>query len=433
MSRYRKISDFAPVVAPLEDDDLFLIGRGDDNFSVSRETLVEDIGARELIAYLLLNIEDWAAYYATSPTIYALDRLLYDDVSYLNLTGAYTATAPDLDATNWQISSVMGRNSQNTLYMGYDEFTDGGIRFEINADGIAEIRKRDSGLWQLASLKIAEESLFVGLGMSIAKAGRHLTTEDSSGTFSFFAYNCFDGEVSTTDSLIPYFYEFQAEEPVESDDSSEILSTSFSFIITATEHEIIRKVYIKTGGSVINEPIRVRVYESSDDTGDLIFDREFAADNFSPINTEVFIFINGFLEFLQGQDYFFKLESDDNISLKTNAAQTRPWVSVDRSLMRNDDMLQTNQWLTGDDFDYRQWKIDDREIYVCNEEGAQTGTFAGNSDKWDALVTAMDENSSHNEIPVNKTAHVKEYHQMLVHGGITIDGDLIVDGDLCLI
>ncbi len=49
----------------------------------------------------LKNIADWDAYMAASSGVSLGDRLIYDGIEYINLTGIQTSTTPNVDVTNW--------------------------------------------------------------------------------------------------------------------------------------------------------------------------------------------------------------------------------------------------------------------------------------------------------------------------------------------
>ena len=51
----------------------------------------------------LNNIIDWSAYLTKSEGIITGDRVLYNGITYINLTGTQIPTAPDTDTTNWTI------------------------------------------------------------------------------------------------------------------------------------------------------------------------------------------------------------------------------------------------------------------------------------------------------------------------------------------
>ena len=123
-----------------------------------------------------------------------------------------------------------------------------------------------------------------------------------------------------------------------------------------------------------------------DDTGILIFDQTYPASDF-PANTEIRLTLEGFLEFDFGDNTFTRISSAANFSLRTNLAGTVWWLAVDFSSIKDDDLLQTVEYVSGDNFTLGDWSIQDRKVFEANLTGPQTGTFDDNIDKWDKLIS----------------------------------------------
>jgi hypothetical protein len=75
----------------------------------------------------LVNINDWAAYLSTSPSFNIGDAIIFNSKYYINLTGASTSNAPNIDTVNWisQITLdniVMGATGQKLSYNN-DDYT----------------------------------------------------------------------------------------------------------------------------------------------------------------------------------------------------------------------------------------------------------------------------------------------------------------------
>ncbi len=320
-------------------------------------------------------------------------------------------------------------NQRKVAYLKGSELVDGSIRFAIDDDtDIPTIEERISGLWQPSPFKVSPESLHIGLGLALSKAGHHLLADDGAGHYHFYSHNIFDGELSTGDARILNAYDYEEEEIIQSDESGYITSSSFTFTFPATAHELISKAYFKTGAGATNEPVRIRVYTGTDDTGALIFDQTYPASDFS-INSTIELATEGFVELELGDNYFFKIESDDALSIKTNAAQTLPYLAVDRSLIREDDMLQTTEWVDGETFEIGQLSIQDRQIYQCNTDGVQETSFAANPEKWNVMSPSI---YSWEVVEDNTAIIIPENHQMSVHGTFTLEGDLILEGTLVM-
>lgn len=54
----------------------------------------------------LVNIDNWAEFFAYAFDINTGDRLIFSGVEYKNTTGNMTSTAPDTDLTNWEVTSA---------------------------------------------------------------------------------------------------------------------------------------------------------------------------------------------------------------------------------------------------------------------------------------------------------------------------------------
>lgn len=52
----------------------------------------------------LLNIDDWAEFYAFSKGVNIKDKLIYDGIEYENVTGSVTTTDPKQDGLNWDVA-----------------------------------------------------------------------------------------------------------------------------------------------------------------------------------------------------------------------------------------------------------------------------------------------------------------------------------------
>jgi hypothetical protein len=299
-------------------------------------------------------------------------------------------------------------NKQGYLYTKGNEKDDGSIRLSINPFTLnTKIEERIDGIWQSASFEAGPDSVWVGPRVKIGGAGRHLIAEDSDGLIKFYSHSDFDGEVSTGRAKMVNAYNFIERDILLSDNSGEWTGDSFAFVYFAEDHAMIQKAYFQTGSLAALTPVRIQVWEGSDDTGPVVFDRYYYESLFAN-NIETEIFTVGILEFNEETNYYIKLSSDNNFSLKTSLDQSLPWLAIDVSLIKEEDMLQATPYKDGDTYIQGQWAIQNQKIYECNVTGIQTGTFADNSDKWDPLISDIDDFDSrveNNSEVLSNTSH----------------------------
>lgn len=287
--------------------------------------------------------------------------------------------------------SVMWGNSQEYLYINGDEITDGSRRISIDSDtAMAVIEKRIEGIWQAASLELGPNSLWIGKSVGIAGVGHHMATESTDEHLHFHAHGEFDGEVSVEDAQLLYAYNFVERVIYQADNSGSWTGTNFEYSFLTPFSTLIKAGYFQTHTTAATEVVRIRIWKGEDDTGALTFDQKFPASAF-PASSEAHILFEGYQEFDEGIYYFTRMNSDADFSLKMNAAETIPWQAADVSNIREDNLLQTKPWVSGDSWTSGDYFIDSRKIYICNSTGVQTGTFASNSALWDELGDEVDD------------------------------------------
>ncbi|MCP3684168.1 MAG: hypothetical protein GY861_15915 [bacterium] len=346
-------------------------------------------------------------------------------ITTLPLNGDITTTVLNTEPPNVSI-----RNDNCYVYICGDENTDGSIRFSTDssfANAVFEIRIE--GIWQPATMEFGTNSVFIGPRVGLSAIGNNLANEDTIPTsIQLFSHNIFDGETTTSDARILDAYDFTEREIFQSDESGLFSGTLLEFTITSPDSFISSLTYIKTGAVVSTSSFRIQVWRGTDDTGAIIYDREYPPIGFIP-SSENELEIYGYLKLDKGLDYFFRVDSDDTFSIKMDTTNTVPWIAFDTSGVRDDDMLQTTEWVDGNTFTKGDWTIQDRKIYECNTTGTQSTSFASNSDLWNQLTA---NNFSYNEITSPKIT-IDAGQQMIVNDGIKIDGELIINGDLSLI
>lgn len=279
------------------------------------------------------------------------------------------------------------------------ENLDGAKRLRVDSNGMIVVEKRIQGLWQPASFKTGPNSLFVGDRVGIAAAGHHLLTEDTDGHLHFHAHSTFDGETTTEDTKMLNVYNYTERFIGQPDSSGSWTGTDYSVIVQGTANSLIGKGYLQTDTTAATEPVRIQVWEGTDETGPVVLDQTHPASHF-PASSEIQITFDGYLEFDLGVFYFIKYTSNATFSLKMDVTNTYPWSAADLSEVREDDMLQTAEWISGNTYTSGDYSIQNNKIYVCNITGVQTDTFASNSDKWE-ILTSNDPGGSNLELQYN--------------------------------
>lgn len=313
------------------------------------------------------------------------------------------------------------------LYIKGNENTDGSFRFNIvtfDSTVVTEIQERVDGIWQPSSFKTGPGSVIVGTLVSLRAAGSHLITTDNTGNTNFLPRSSVVDGVTTRLSTIINAVAFTVREVIRSDESTTFTGASIdNQVIGTASHLITGRFYFKTGATAATEPVRIEAWDGIGDTGAKIFDQTYPAASF-PADVEIALDLDGFLEFALGADTFTRISSDADFSLKTNPAMDAWWLAIDFSEVKDDDLLQTIEYLDGDNFDLDQWTIQDRHIYVCNVTGVQTGGFNSNLDKWDTILTRHDRQSILVPAPVTTTSTTF----VDVPGGELTTADLDGDG-----
>ena len=165
--------------------------------------------------------------------------------------------------------------------------------------GFAVIQQRTQGIWQPTSLETGATSVWVGKNVAVAGLGHHLATEAADGHLHFHAHSEFDGELTVGEVTVLDAFSYTEHMAVVPDESGEWTGTTYNYNYPSTDHRMFKNVYFKTGAIAATAPIRFRVWEGTDDTGDLIYDIYYPASNF-PADSEVEVEYPGALEFTEG-------------------------------------------------------------------------------------------------------------------------------------
>ncbi|MCK5614985.1 hypothetical protein KAR91_74675 [Candidatus Pacearchaeota archaeon] len=278
--------------------------------------------------------------------------------------------------------------------------------------GIEIVEQLIDGIWQPGALEVSANTLWSG-NAGIAGIGHHLAIKMRDGHMHFHAHSEFDGQLTTDDMAAIYADYYAPYIPVQPDESEEWTGTSFDYLHHTTSHALLKFLYIKIGATVPTDTIRLQVWKGIEAIGIPPFDQKYPASDFTA-DTEIGLILVGDLEFDDDTDYLFRYSSGEDFSLKVDTTETMPTLAIAFSRIREDRLLQTKQWVNGDIYEKDQLYITDRQIYVCNTAGVQTGFFIENAGKWDSI----------------SNRYVSNYTTGWLEGGtITINGgdDTLID------
>ena len=180
-----------------------------------------------------------------------------------------------------------------------------------------------------------EVNLFEDIGL--VKVGHHLAIRSEGGHLHFLAHNEFESGLSSSPAQIVYSYDYTERLIAQPDNTGTWAGTSIGFAFPSIGHVLSENAYYQTGTTAATEPVRIQIWEGSDDTGTLKFDQTYPASEF-PASTEVKVFCKGYIEYDPDITYFLRYSSDANFSLKTDTTGAVPWFAADVSHLRHDDL-----------------------------------------------------------------------------------------------
>ena len=256
--------------------------------------------------------------------------------------------------------------------------------------------------------------------LELAKVGHHLAFRSEGGNLHFIPHNEFNGEISTTVAELIHAYAYFNRMIQQSDNTGSWTGTTFEYTTQPSAHMLVSKVYLQTDSTAATEPVKVCIWEGTDDTGVLVFDQTYPASVFIA-STEIEEEQMGLVEYDAGVDYFIRYLSGANFSLKLNDPNTVPWLAYDVSLLRKENLLQTKEWVDGDTWAVGDYFIDSRKINVCNTAGVQSGTFASNAALWDLIGQGL--NSSDRIISADGDTHAIASNDVF---DVNRDGNLVI-------
>lgn len=307
---------------------------------------------------------------------------------------------------------VTKTNPNEFIYIKGNEFTNGSLRFTtgvVQGNIVIEVQERIDGVWQPGSLQTGANSIFVGALVRLSVIGTRLISTEDELLHTLSSARIEDG-ISIANTTVLDATAFFERVIFQPDESGEFIGTSIETVgVNTSTHIMFGAFYVKTGSVAATAPIRIQQWRGSDDTGLLLFDQTYPVSDF-PANIEIKLIVSGFLEFAFNEVGLTRISSDATFSLRANFAVDNWWFAVDFSTVKDDDLLQTTEWVSGDTFAQGDWTTQDKRVYECNVTGIQTGTFNDNLDKWDQLIStqAFDQvlTSIEGEVLVNSNGNI---------------------------
>ena len=282
---------------------------------------------------------------------------------------------------NSNINTTTSNSTGNTYIKG-DESTNNSIRI-IDDNGTPVFQKRENGVWNDSDLRVSGDSLHIGRDLSISAAGHHMVVSSKSGSGKFLLIPAPFSDSGTNEPEMPILNVKETRIITQSDDTNEVIGTSFGYIVIPSESQIISRLYYQTGSIPASADIVLRAYFGTDNTGVMYLQKVIPVSEWIT-NTEIQIDIPGFLNYIDGVSIYGELTSTESFSIKTNLAQDQPWRAADRWVMTHERISYAPAW-SEKTWNKDEWCINNGKIYVCNQTGSQTGSFVANNIKWDLL------------------------------------------------
>lgn len=212
--------------------------------------------------------------------------------------------------------------NQPTLYIVGDADTDGSIRilFDTTENTISNFELRTNGVFNDTGVRIASSSLSIGRDMTLSAVAGHLETFNPSAV------------VGHTKGLIPHILFTDAgtaglETPIVKAEEiftvfgtavSETIGTTISINIGTTPGRIIEESIHEVGTVGSSEPVTVKFFVGSDNTG-FLFNKKILPATALVANTTLEINYDNDLGFDENTAIFQEFTSDANFSLKTDS------------------------------------------------------------------------------------------------------------------
>jgi len=229
-----------------------------------------------------------------------------------------------------------------------------------------------------------EGSITIHDDLALESLGHHFATITANNHLHPHAHSEFNDGLSTTDTQIINSYNFEVRLIYQPDYSTTITTNLMAFSFISPSHILTKNIYYQVGAGGALADVRIQIWEGTDESGRLFFDETYDASLFVA-DAEIQLPYAGYVEYEFNTTYYLKYSSSANFSLKGNAEETIPWFAADVSHIREDNLLQTSEWVDGLTWNVGDLFIDGRRIYVCDTTGVQNGTFLDNITLWHDL------------------------------------------------
>ena len=239
-------------------------------------------------------------------------------------------------------------NPVGTIYVKGSEFVDGSIRLVPDAAGVnVEMQQRADGVWNETGLQLNAETLHLGRELEISGSGGFLqTTNIDSGLSSLLPRIPFDNtgtEAPVSRSLSNKLIRVV----VQPDESTEVIGKSIVSLVTPQLNALATQVYLKTGSVGATAPV-LHTLRKGGPSGLIIWQRLHPTSVFGTPNVEIAIDFVGMIELVLSELIHASFTSDNDFSMKQNAAQTNSWTAID-FFRRGKDILLTDNFVLGND------------------------------------------------------------------------------------
>lgn len=215
------------------------------------------------------------------------------------------------------------RNPRNTVYTNGDglvttaiarrfRFPDGGtfVRVEAGVDGV----------FNLSGMQTGGGSVEIGEALSISATGSFIRTKNLAEVnpqlFALIPEIPFDNN-GTAFLTTPFLDKMILDPVFPGPATSEIINTTIGQVCPANTGRVVETITHEAGSFSATLPVQYTIYVGTDNTGPIIFQRNFAASAFLA-NTTITIFLNSSVEFEENASIFLEMTSINSFSVATN-------------------------------------------------------------------------------------------------------------------
>ena len=291
------------------------------------------------------------------------------------------------EVSNIEIPDVTISNDVHYLYVRGDADTEDSIRFMID-NGTTKLQKLVDGIWADSSFTSGSATINFSNDVSVGSVGHHLNISSKSTGEKYFAIQIPFNNDGTKDIGTPKLGAKIFRSIIQPDESSEWIGTTLRYTRPITSQFIYDRIYFKVGSVIATKHIRIRLYRNIEDREHMFYDETFNYSTFSPVNTEISIPAKQDVSYIKGINIIAVFESEEPFSLKTNAEGTIPWIALDQWIEHHEYIPSWDTW------EEKTWNINEAIVqggilYVCQQDGEQTGDFQTNISKWKSLEDVL--------------------------------------------